>query len=496
MWDIAANPSDSSSALQFRPFGSGTNASLLSTSGNWTINGTISSGSITAPKINATATGMSEFATNMSSQDDWINSPISIRERGLAGAGDGEDRDSPNLNFHWSARVANSLWMNASGYLSYGSYSSTGVPSANGIFRAGAYQVGNTTVIDTSRNLVNIGTVSSGTHTITANGNAILMQTASDPSNYYAYISANYNYGQVFSIKAKGAGSEYTLMDWGDAAGLEFHGGAAQSIKFSSHNLSSIGTLDTNAFWTTSSATSHWGAGGTVYGTLTWDAAYASIYGASGKELRLGSSGGQDKLTIKTDGNVTINGGGALQMSDTTVIDASRNITSSQLYMGSWTPSDATSVGRIGKVTDRAAGSITNQLGTNANSIWEIVDYDWTVVLAKVTDAGNFTASGNVTAYSDERLKTNIQTLDSKKALQMRGVSFIKDGVKGSGVIAQEIEEIAPELVLTADDEMGTKSVAYGNLVGYLIEAIKEQQKEIEYMKSEIKHLQENNNGD
>jgi hypothetical protein len=38
--------------------------------------------------------------------------------------------------------------------------------------------------------------------------------------------------------------------------------------------------------------------------------------------------------------------------------------------------------------------------------------------------------------------------------------------------------------------------VAYGNLVGYLIEAIKEQQKEIEYMKSEIKHLQENDNGD
>jgi hypothetical protein len=109
---------------------------------------------------------------------------------------------------------------------------------------------------------------------------------------------------------------------------------------------------------------------------------------------------------------------------------------------------------------------------------------------------GNFVATGNVTAYSDRRLKENIQTLDSKKALQMRGVSFIKDGVEGSGVIAQEIEEIAPELVLTADDEMGTKSVAYGNLVGYLIEAIKDQQKEIEYMKSEIKTLKEKNNGD
>lgn len=105
------------------------------------------------------------------------------------------------------------------------------------------------------------------------------------------------------------------------------------------------------------------------------------------------------------------------------------------------------------------------------------------------------TAGGDITAFSDERLKDNIQTLDGKKALQMRGVSFIRDGKEGSGVIAQEIEEIAPELVLTADDEQGTKSVAYGNLVGYLIEAIKDQQDQIEYMKSEIKVLKEANNG-
>ena len=108
---------------------------------------------------------------------------------------------------------------------------------------------------------------------------------------------------------------------------------------------------------------------------------------------------------------------------------------------------------------------------------------------------GALTCSGNVTAYSDERLKDNIETLDGKKALQMRGVSFTKDGEEGSGVIAQELEKIAPELV-TTDKVDGIKSVAYGNLVGYLIEAIKDQQKEIEYMKSEIKHLQENNNGD
>jgi hypothetical protein len=99
---------------------------------------------------------------------------------------------------------------------------------------------------------------------------------------------------------------------------------------------------------------------------------------------------------------------------------------------------------------------------------------------------GNILASGNVTAFSDERLKENIETLQGSKVLEMRGVSYTKDGELSSGVIAQEIEKVAPELVHTAKDEMGTKSVAYGNLVGYLIEAVKDQQKQINDLKERL----------
>jgi hypothetical protein len=99
---------------------------------------------------------------------------------------------------------------------------------------------------------------------------------------------------------------------------------------------------------------------------------------------------------------------------------------------------------------------------------------------------GNILASGNVTAFSDERLKENIETLQGSKVLEMRGVSYTKDGELSSGVIAQEIEKVAPELVHTAKDEIGTKSVAYGNLVGYLIEAIKDQQKQINDLKERL----------
>jgi len=94
--------------------------------------------------------------------------------------------------------------------------------------------------------------------------------------------------------------------------------------------------------------------------------------------------------------------------------------------------------------------------------------------------SGTFSAAGDVTAFSDERLKSNIKTLDGSKVFDMRGVSFTKDKKESSGVIAQELEKIAPELVNSTGEY---KSVAYGNIVGYLIEAVKQLKKEIEELK-------------
>ena len=87
-------------------------------------------------------------------------------------------------------------------------------------------------------------------------------------------------------------------------------------------------------------------------------------------------------------------------------------------------------------------------------------------------------------------LKTNIQTVENALEIvdNLRGVSFEwkENGKKSYGVIAQELEKVAPELVMTDEKEDGIKSVAYGNLVGYLIEAVKEQQKQIDELKAKI----------
>jgi hypothetical protein len=95
---------------------------------------------------------------------------------------------------------------------------------------------------------------------------------------------------------------------------------------------------------------------------------------------------------------------------------------------------------------------------------------------------------------SDERIKTNIKTIENAldKTLLLRGVEYndfrIEPERKRIGLIAQETELIIPEVVRTGDD--GLKSIEYQNLVGLLIEAIKDQQKQI----NDLKLILKNNN--
>lgn len=104
-------------------------------------------------------------------------------------------------------------------------------------------------------------------------------------------------------------------------------------------------------------------------------------------------------------------------------------------------------------------------------------------------DNGSFTASSNITAYSDITLKKNIEVIPNAldKVIQLRGVNFDRKDIetsRQSGVIAQEVEKVLPEVVATNDE--GIKSVAYGNMVGLLIEAIKEQQQQIDELKRKL----------
>jgi len=93
----------------------------------------------------------------------------------------------------------------------------------------------------------------------------------------------------------------------------------------------------------------------------------------------------------------------------------------------------------------------------------------------------------DINSTSDVRLKENIHSIDNAldKVMQINGVEFDWKETKepSVGVIAQDIEEIIPEVVKISGD---IKTVNYNGLVGVLIEAIKEQQKQIQELKKQI----------
>ena len=98
--------------------------------------------------------------------------------------------------------------------------------------------------------------------------------------------------------------------------------------------------------------------------------------------------------------------------------------------------------------------------------------------------------AASTTVSSDERLKENVETY--KNAIdtisKIKGVSFEwkKDGKKSGGVIAQDVEKVLPELVGTKkslDNGEETLTVDYNGLIGVLIEAVKELQKEVQILK-------------
>jgi hypothetical protein len=102
-------------------------------------------------------------------------------------------------------------------------------------------------------------------------------------------------------------------------------------------------------------------------------------------------------------------------------------------------------------------------------------------------NTGNMTIGGTLTENSSIRYKENIEDLKYSldKVLQMRGVSYTKKdtGIKEIGLIAEELNEIVPELVIKNEEGL-PDSVSYARIVSYLIEAIKELKKEIEDLKS------------
>ncbi|CAL7894434.1 Collagen triple helix repeat protein [Fusobacterium necrophorum subsp. funduliforme] len=112
---------------------------------------------------------------------------------------------------------------------------------------------------------------------------------------------------------------------------------------------------------------------------------------------------------------------------------------------------------------------------------------DTSVSFQNITASGDILAQGTVTGLSDKRLKQNIEKIQNplKILKKLNGYTFIMNKERHVGVIAQEVQKALPEAV--RETENGYLSVAYGNMVGLLIEANKELLKRIEVLEHVIK---------
>lgn len=136
--------------------------------------------------------------------------------------------------------------------------------------------------------------------------------------------------------------------------------------------------------------------------------------------------------------------------------------------------------------------SASSHNGTDGGGKIEVADASGAINLILDGGNGSITAT-SVNQTSDRRLKKNIQPLEGSlgNVQKLRGVTYDWKSDKGGkqiGFIAQELEEVYPQLVSTDSD--GMKSVNYAQMTAVLLEAVKELAKENEALKKNNKTLE------
>jgi hypothetical protein len=135
------------------------------------------------------------------------------------------------------------------------------------------------------------------------------------------------------------------------------------------------------------------------------------------------------------------------------------------------------------------AGSVNSSVVINQQFA---IAYNAPVLSFSISGTGFCTMQYGHTGASDERIKTNIRTIENAldKTLLLRGVNYndirIDPDQLRMGLIAQEVELIIPEVVHT-DANTTMKSIEYQNIVGLLVEAIKELNNKVSNLENIIK---------
>jgi len=482
----------------------------------------------------------------------------------------------------------NSLYIKAP-ILVYFEIGTTNVGNLNGAGRLNlkSYQVNGTTVIDTSRNLTNIGTISSGTIDLLSTGPTAdkrIHIPRSGGITFYGDTSTNHsifardrNFTAADDLRINSYGALYINLDSNsnNSSGADLvvgrHGGSSamatsQDLLVVNGENGNVNIAYDNACLTFgipsngANAQSCWASmegntdtSGEGSGRLFFREHNSSVAAGDNFGMSLGYRGGATSVTTALGNQWTglsqIGNGqwgmwghngdatGALVMSGdraATFIDFHLNnlnnilgVTSHSFY-GNSNSARLSANTVTSYATWKTSGSkggydgIMFDDGGNMACMWDSAGNGgfyqqggagWTQYFntsnsctafgASTTSAsyeiyvhGAIYATGNITAYSDRRIKENISTIDKPltKVEALRGVYYNKiddtDKTKQIGFIAQEVDEVVPELVTYAED-VDQYGVNYGNATALLVEAVKELSQQVKDQQKQIDELKQ-----
>ena len=290
---------------------------------------------------------------------------------------------------------------------------------------------------------------------------------------------------KVWIIENATSGSQNIIIKQGSGTTVTI---AADAVKVVYSDGAGSGASVVDAFQDVALGGTPTAANMTITSSLTADALIAST---SLKTPLIEFTDGDDAITIADGGNITI--GGTLDMNANELIldaDADTSITADTDDQIDFKVGGTDRI-KITIGSPNGFAPVTNHdvdLGTTSSAFRDLYIRSIGCGVNASGTQGEIIAQTKVTSAaffysSDAALKEDIQTIENplEKVQQLRGVSYKwKDtGRKDIGLVANEVQKVLPELV--ADGEH--KTMDYGHMIGLLVEAIKEQQKEIEELK-------------
>ena len=502
--DDSTNISGINSVTATTYYGSGVNLTGVSTAGintegtstfeNITVNGNAGIGSLNV-------TGVSTFVGITTQQSTLFATQVSVA--GVSTFGDDVTFTGASANAKWN-KTLNRLDFPNLASITFGNAAELEI-----------YTSGSTPIIEVEDNLnlnankvaistnLTVGGASTFTGNITANGNIV----GDDSTNISGInsVTATKYYGDGSQLTGTGGETLITGITVQEESSTVGTGGSITILDFQGADITASASGSNKAIITVAAAVgglwesnatgihtlTNVGIGTTTASpaTLTVDVGTAvtavSIAGTTGQLLTVNNKLIEGSIFSVNDvsgiPSIDVDADGTIQLAPTG--------TTEMVGIGTTNPTSKLHVfGDVyitGVITATAgAGIASATILTDAG-----IDPNGTSTFLNVNITGIATAA-DFNSSSDIKLKTNVQRISDPldKIIRIEGVSFNwkKDNSPSIGVIANELEKVLPELVTDSDP----KAVNYNGLIGVLIEAVKEQQSEIDSLKERISKLE------